>query len=383
MKLLRLPEAWRRELFCLRLRPFSKEVLRIRFLITVAVLIAFSNWLGHFLLIRYPDQLTLDAFAKTVPVRLARACTIVRIGSSDYEHLFRAQSPLPPQQLSDAISRILTLHPAVLAVDLDTSAARFAKLAIPTTSIPIVWARDAADETTVTALPVLGNRSPDPRDWGFVLVPYDPDWTIRRHPREIHIGARSWPSFHWAITEAFCRTTPSDQGCAKVERLRHSPGDLSMPLYHYHVTFPVVELGDLMQPGAIDANNALQGRIVLLGGYYSPCDRFATPFGVRQAVELIGSAVEAELDPQHQADIEGFATIIIELVLAITISWIHYLFRPRYALVVTFIMLGVIFLEGTYVAFRFAGYRMGIIPFVVGLWIEQTFESAEGAHRHS
>jgi CHASE2 domain-containing sensor protein len=192
-----------------------------------------------------------------------------------------------------------------------------------------------------------------------------------------------WPSLHWAVSKAFCRTIPDASVCAGVRAAQSSSAELHVSTYDAHYEFPIVELRDLLQEGVTDATNPLSGRIALLGGYYSQCDRYPTPFGMKPGVEIIGSAIETELATTPRIDIEGLETVGIELILAIVVAWIHHTFRPRYALLLTILVLSIVLIQASYEAFRFTAYRVGVIPFLVGIWIEQSFESAENAQRRS
>src|SRR5262249_46239416 len=146
MARLRMPVGWRDALLWSDRHSFLHDIIRVRFVITVAMLVGLSNLVGHLFLLQYPSQLTLDSFARNVPVRKARFCSIIRIGSVEYEQFFRAKSPIPFDRLNTAIMRVLALRPAVLGIDLDTSGKDFSAMKIPGAKTPVVWARDASTE---------------------------------------------------------------------------------------------------------------------------------------------------------------------------------------------------------------------------------------------
>ena len=127
----------------------------------------------------------------------------------------------------------------------------------------------------------------------------------------------------------------------------------------------------------------MKDKIVFLGGEYSSGDEHPTPFGIKYGVELIASAVEEELGGGGQQPLDVVASFILKAALAFLIAWFHHILRPRYAMIATILFLGSMVLAGSYIAFRFSGYRADFLPFLVGIWIEQLYEGSEHAQRHS
>jgi CHASE2 domain-containing sensor protein len=129
-------------------------------------------------------------------------------------------------------------------------------------------------------------------------------------------------------------------------------------------------------------DNPLRDKIVFLGGYYSTGDLHPTPFGTRAGVELVASAAEAELDPSKPGEMGQYAMYFLKVLLGIGVAACHHYLKPRYAMISIVGILGVMVFFGTFIAFYLTSYRANFVPFVLGLWIEQLYESSEKAHAH-
>jgi CHASE2 domain-containing protein len=370
---------WKNRFIYANRKSFIHELLHWRFLLTLTALLTLSSWLSHFWILQYAGLASMDVFATVQPTQVAERSRIVSIGEQEYETYFDARSPLEPQKLAWAIGKILELQPAVLAVDIDTSPSQYLHMAVPETKAPIVWARDArAVGGELRPKAVLGNRDVDPLHWGLAVLPYSLDWTVRTYPRMFRVGGRNWSSFHWAIVMAYCSGN-SDSQCPPKTDTEMDAGELSVPTFHHRYQIPNIPLADILVQGSLPPdNNPVRNKIVLLGGYYGS-DEHPTPFGPVRGVELIATAVESEFEPQGQ--MQNLTKYGLKIVLALLIAWLHHTLRPRYALLATLLFLGSLILAGSYIAFRVSAYRADFMPFLIGIWIEQQFESTERAHQ--
>jgi CHASE2 domain-containing sensor protein len=329
--------SWTQRILIPHREPFLRELLSLRFLISLVILMLVSSHLGHLWVFEYPGFITLDAFAANSPAKTAKYCRIVKIDSEDYNQYFGGVSPLDHDKLKCAIEKLLELGPAVIVVDFDTSAAKFADL----TSLGdrIVWARgaDVDAKGRVTPQPVLGVQS-GPFMSGLALFPRDPDWTVRESPRYVLANGKDpMPTLPWAAVEDFCRTT-SAAPCPTIQKLSATPdgegGVLDLQVFRNRYKFDSLNLQDLVfadktgQQACVSAwqgqkpslDNPLKDEIVFLGGYYSTGDVHPTPFGTQPGVELVAAAAEADLGPSNSTEMGTVGMYFLKILLGIGVA---------------------------------------------------------------
>lgn len=130
---------------------------------------------------------------------------IVRITDEDYQKYFVGKSPLDPARLHDIIDKIAAARPAVIAVDLDTSAEAFQSFQPGPDWPPVIWARGATysnvrGEHLVSG--VLGRDAPLV-PCGLVTLKLDSDGTIRRYARVYGTNAGPAPSLPEEVLKKF------------------------------------------------------------------------------------------------------------------------------------------------------------------------------------
>jgi hypothetical protein len=371
----------------------KKDIFRIRFLVTLLVLLPLSSWLAHLWVFEYAGIHSQEIFQKRISAIAAKSTHIVSIPLTDYQKLSEGGC-ITPEWLDETIRKILKYRPAVLAIDLDTSASQFQKLRKNWLHDGrLVWARDAADvihdgEPDLELLPVLGGSDSEPSHWGLALFPRSPDWTVRSYQRAFPVGTKYKPSFYWEVVSTFCQSKPDVDGCAGVNLLvqeqAESKGklgdtELSQPILHARYKFRITPVGDIFSSDdPVSDRNPMYDQIVLLGGFYSPGDRHPTPWGTESGVEIVGSAIEAELDPQG-VQMEELTKYVFKILLALLIAAMHNWLKPICALFGTVFVLGGLVLFGSFLVLFLAGYHADIVAFLVGIWIEQLYGSAEKA----
>jgi len=372
---------------------FWKTICRLRFLATLVVLILLSSLLSRSWTFEYAGLRSQEILQRAVSPVPAQFSRIVSISSEDYLDLFGERLEAP--ELRKAILRILDFNPAIVVVDLDTSARRFQQLRREldsTAQSRIVWARDVeerADNGDLELLPLLGDMDSSNLTWGLALFPRSPDWTVRLYRREFTIGTEQKPSIHWAAVKKFCdvaRLKPP--ACDHIQRdiqaVSLDDDELIVPVMHARYRFEPWHLGDVLDarkqamPRVAKAND-LDGKIVLLGGAYSTQDQHQTPFGIASGVEVVANAVEAELNPHGRRAITETSQIALKVLLALLVAGIHHFCRPFYALWFTMGVLVLLIASGSVLAGLFSGYRADFVPFLLGLLIDQLYTSAERA----
>ena len=375
---------------------FLRELTKPLFLVTLALLMLLSNVVGHLWFFEYPGLKSLDVFAASSLAKPAAYAQIVTVDSKDYQNYFGGISPLNGDKLGCAIRKIFELGPAVVVVDFDTLS----------TQVPrheafgerAVWARGATvgEDGRLDPLPILDNRLEDPPMWGLALVPEDRDGTIREFARYIESSDGRWlPSLHWAAAEAFCRVTSAACQYLPTNGKSGDKSTLDPAVFHRRYTFQTLRLRNFVAPSSDRSqacmgvwgskkapdDNPLRGKLVFLGGSYALSDRQPTPFGMMNGVEIAANAVEAEFDPAKPGLISVLVRLSVEILLAVIVAAVHHYLQPRYALVATMLVLVAAIFFGSFVVFYVGSYRASFAPLVVGIWIEQLFESAERAHK--
>jgi CHASE2 domain-containing sensor protein len=365
-------------------------VFRPCFLLTLVVLIVLSMLLSHIWAFEYAGVHSLEILQAAIPAVTAKYARIVSITPEDYREVFGEL--IDAAHLDLAIDRILEFDPALVVVDLDTSARRFRQLKQREKS-KVIWARDADEEIKghkleLSLRPVRGNMDSSGIYWGLALYPRSLDWTIRTYRRTYTVGTASKPALHWEAAIRFCDAngTRFMSACANVEAIARKEKDqaepsgdeLTVPILHARYAFEHWRLGDILTKtnAKASSNSDLARKIVLLGGSYSPQDRHQTPFAVLDGVEVVASAVEAELNPQGQREMGLGAEIVLKVFLALLIAVTHHFLRPSYALLATMGLLTFLIFFGSLVAAFFAAYRADFVPFLVGILIEQLYSSA-------
>jgi hypothetical protein len=387
------------------------ELNRLSFWITFFALLFLARWLNHFWIFEYPALFSLDRFAANKPAEPAEFSRVVTVTSDDYEGYFGGTSPLDKAKLRCAIDKLFELGPAVVVLDFDTSSPKFKGMSPPHPEA-LVWARgiDAGLPGTIVPAPVLGGEDSPSVHSGLALFPRSPDWTVRDYRKYLQTGDGHWePTLHWAAIDAYCRVMEARGEkagpCPLVANRSgetHAAEDLltSLALARRY-SFPPLYLDAFVKPSSTGVcettwgkrtpslDNPLHDKIVFLGGAYSPDDRHPTPFGVKTGVELMAMATESDFHPSWVESASWPITwaleiilFVVEVVLGLAVVWFYHKLYPRVALVAMFIVTCIAFVA-SYLLFWYLDYRASFVPFVIGMWIAQLYESTERAEKQA
>jgi hypothetical protein len=284
-----------------------------------------------------------------------------------------------------------------LGIDIDT-----AHVEIPPfhTLTKIVWARgiqvlrtlDSRAEEKISVSPdyLLGRSSPDVLA-GLAVAPVMPDWSIRAIPTCYEYDTNRVMT---TLIGALSRAAGQRVADCTTREARFEVG-----AYRIHYRFDRFTLRDFapqrLDKTALDrcqrgegewgseavATHPLNGKVVLLGGEYDPQDWHQTPFGLKPGVEILASLTEHLLRGTSAHDIEDRMEWAVKLVLALAIAWIHSRLRPMAALLLCLAGLSFLVLAGGFLAVYFTAYRAAMIPFLLGIFLEQVVTSAEKAQQ--
>jgi hypothetical protein len=206
---------------------------------------------------------------------------LVTIGAADRRQLFGSPGPLDPAVVKRLVQRIVDGGPAVLGVDLDTSAPGFATLrASPVgTAGNVVWARDLAtrDEgAAVRPRDVLGGADAPPPIRTALAVTLQEDGRLRWYARGIDTDAGRLRGLG-----------PVLAGSAN--------GDAAIRSIHFGTPERVEFPASVVLANGFDWGDRLRGRIVALGGRYDSTDVHATPLGIQDGIDVLASIAETEI----------------------------------------------------------------------------------------
>jgi CHASE2 domain-containing sensor protein len=360
------------------------------------ILYFLTNWMSQLWYFKYPEvynrDLIMQVASPSVPARYVR---VVSIDKQDLNRYF--SGTINESDLAGAIQRILKYNPAVLAIDFDTSGSHFRSLR--TLSDPrLVWARGAVAEDVdgqVRMLPdpVLGDELDPAANWGLALFPMNRDWAVRTYQRSFRVGSRLQPSFYWETASEYCRSANgrTQDHCPQVvaaDKAMQSGGttasDLTVDVNHSRYDIHTIQLRDLMPEDSsqdhdpVPEQNVLSGKVVVLGGSYTPQDKHATIFGVVDGENLIATAIESELNPQASKAVGFFTGLGINVFLTILISFYYYRYYPGWALLFSLATIALLFFLGPILCVM-VSYRTSSVSFALGILIEQLTRGADSS----
>jgi CHASE2 domain len=327
-----------------------------------------------------------DALQRAWPVGQARYCKVVSITAGDYKKRFAGTSPLDPVELKSVISRLLEFQPAVLAIDIDTSAPRFATVSrdLRLGSTRIVWARP--DPGGIPG-PIWGHPEEDPRYSGVGYYLRDLDGKHRLFERTVPNGSRSLDTLHWAVVKAYCESdregAPGGEEAPAVcssrviqERTEVPP---ARPRFREYDELPH-QLKDVLGTLAPGTGNMLQGQVVILGGEYDERDRLETPIGQQFGDLIIGELVEAELRGDIIRDLPRWAGYVIELAIGLLVLRLYGLYsrRPNRA-VLSVGIFGVVAAASAIGAYYLGKFWLDAGVFLLAIAIEHHVEAVRNA----
>lgn len=391
---------------------FGKRLLRAVPLIALVILLTFllerSGWLRSF------EAAALDTFILLREPLEDKNVVIVGITDDDYKEYFGERSPLDPNRLKDIIDSIAKGHPAVIGVDLDTSAEIFRQLQPSPPPPVVVWARngkrvtgdgaggqgqrlDRSDAEQGKPLPrllslfkfederfqvsnVLGRGGSNVTS-GVAIVPLDNDSAVRRYRRHFKTTESAMPvadSFSWAVVKEYGKSTghivkesaESEEGWA----LNFAVAPHSFKAINIH------ELRDRSDtPGWAGGRGPLKDKIVLLGGLYSTSrDQHYTPTGPRYGVELLAYAIESDLQGKTLKPPSKYLLWLGELLVGFGLILVHTRFkhRPR-SLRYSIIAVPLLGLLASFLLFSSLALWALFLPVLLAVLIQQLHEDLQ------
>lgn len=305
---------------------------------------------------------------------------IVEITDDDYASLFGSTSPLAPSVLRRALDAIALGRPALIGVDLETEPS--AIMAHPPSSDEapwptVVWVGDSGDDDSVD----YATASAD--------VPRDHDGVVRRYLR-LHDGPNgpaTIDSFPWAIVREYRCSTEGDEVCRKLAR-GPSDNDILLNFAGEGYDFLRLSLGSVLSASEGEAwrtqHGPLAGRIVLLGGTFRQArDRFVTPVGERDGVQIMAQAVESELHGQGIRTMHHAFVFALEILCGIAVVLLHRgLTRHSFKLAFYSSLIGVplLALSASLLVFYSTAMWASFVPVFAAVVIHELYETGASDH---
>lgn len=362
---------------------FGRHLLRAAPVLLGSFLIVHAVFGGVWLL--SADAAALDSFLLLRAPRHAGRVALVVIDEVDYRERFHARSPLDPTALQEVLNAIAAGRPALVGVDLDTSAPVFTSLRVPP-GIRVVWARGAREVQPgqLEPQPALGGS--DPPDTGIAGVVPDSDGVVRRYLRSFPIPGGT--TFNWAIARSVatpCLRRELAQEDAEPPLSHGEPvaflydfagGAASLPRYPARLV-----LDGARNPEAWGRSGPLTGRIVLLGGtYLAARDRHVTPVGPLAGVDLVALAVESDLSCRGVRDAAHWVGGLLDLASGTLLVYLHHLSMRRQwplrgVLLLSLVAIPVLAVAASAIVFHTAGYWLSSLPLLLGVLLHQLYET--------
>ncbi len=360
-----------------------------KFLLVILVLAWVSHWLserGVFRLTEAQVQAALDVAQHARPAPLVPEIVVVPITADDLRQHFGDQ--ITAENLFPVLTTLDALHARTVVVDLDTSGPGFRNKEVPPLShARVVWAHGAEavwntpqGRWQYASYPALGGGRE--MAWsGVAVLEGSDDGIVDQYPRCVETTqAVPVPTLHWAAVAAY-RSELASTLCAAAHGASPVSGHADVTRLnqlHNRYTFKQMPLAVLQQARGTDA--VVRDRLVLLGGMFSRADRHRTPLGTKWGWELQAAAMAATLEELQHGDHAvpaWWPLLLIELALGLAIHWMHHKLRRWVAFWGTLGVLSVVVLYAAVLAAQWSGFRMALVPFLIGIWLHQLVESGE------
>jgi CHASE2 domain-containing sensor protein len=330
----------------------------------------------------------------------------------------------------EAIDYLGLARPAVIIVDLDTTNTLYAHAPLDSHGVPIVWARGAKVEKTrerpkrsiselwrrpplfVTPKPFLGGKfdrhvngglPPEPAS-GVALMPADSDHVVRSYLRTFDVKQEegepsSIDSLPWAATKSYCHyceAHPEDPLGIGVDRAKSILGSEEKSreeergqIFNFSYDpsrFRQIAFSDFVEQNRQKLwpreRSPLQGRVVILGGQFAQArDMHFTPVGERFGMEMVAEAVDGEIEHQFIDKMAIGRAILLELGVGLVLVWVHWWLHRPWAVYAMTLLIVVLSIICSLIAFHTAAFWFNFVTVYVGLWIHLLWDSTQDGRR--
>jgi len=382
----------------------------MRFVVVLAGLAWGSHWLSERGVLHLTEaqlQAALDIVQRERPASLVEEIVVVPITEDDLTVRFGDQ--VTADKLFPVLTQLDALGARTVVVDIDTSGPGFRNEDVPHLHhARVVWAHGAEavhwnqqkERWQYRVYPAVGGRQ---MAWsGVAVLEGSGDGIVNRYPHCVETDAAVFvPTLHWAAVAAY-RGQSANTLCENVGA-RTIPGhDEVIRINQLHNRYAFKEVPLAVVEHASGEDPVVRDRLLVLGGKYSRADRHRTPFGPKWGWELQAAAMAATLeDVKHAREgeharetepawwprqliefllglvIRWWPLLLIEFLLGLVIRWMHQKLRWWLAVGGTLFVLSVVVLYAAELAAQWSGFRMALVPFLIGIWLHQLVERGE------
>jgi CHASE2 domain-containing sensor protein len=358
--------------------PLWKQLLRRA--VAIAFCIALMLLFGRLSLVHKLEPVISDAVMRITPAPDASPVAVVTITEGDYGEMFGHTSPLNPAELSKLIGLIAKGQPAVIGVDIDTSAPQFKRFQLDPAArkTPIVWEREVREipehiDDTPEPLDILGGMPGlDPsRTFTGIALLLDEEGVTRQYRQLIKTTAGELPSFPWQIAAVFRKR---EGGGSESERTIQFWRDTS-----HRVRLSASKVAELAT--GWPQSSPVRGKVVLLGGSYLDQDRHETPIGRINGVDVMANVLETELVKGGGDEVPGKASLLLlDVFESFALITLFHVLSMRMALLWSILFIPVVAVLCSFAGYHNAGQWWRFVPILLGLVL---FEVYEHYRRHA
>jgi CHASE2 domain-containing sensor protein len=332
---------------------------------------------------RHLENANLDIWLlakKPVP---SKDVFVVSITDDDYRNLFHATSPLQQDVVQQIVTAITAAGAKTIGVDLDTAEwdpGRAAALEALPGHVPVVWAREYSEDAEDGKLERVLGGAGEGVCYGLPSYTPDEDGVIRRYEPVLHTrNGRAEVSFARRIA-GNCEEPKTPEGEAGgEEKLINFIGDRRA---FDHLSSAALLTLSAVPGWSSGAQNPLRGKIVLLGGTFRAArDKFFTPVGRMDGVDILAHTVHSELPGGEVPRPGGLFFFVVDLLLGVAlVSGVWFL--PRgWALPAIFLGVPVLAFVASWATFQSVGYFASFVPVLGGVLLHEMIEHFH-EHRH-
>jgi CHASE2 domain-containing sensor protein len=328
----------------------------------------------------------LDLALQLRPLASSTHVVLVSITDADYSTLFDASSPLNRDVLASLLTAVARGRPALIAVDLETEPLSMEVRVHGRGGIewpPVFWALTGRVHEGVF------HPSSDPTaletHFAAAVIPQDRDGVVRRYRRAFRLERGQIDSLPWRITRAFCERSPgAAPACPRlISEAVDDSDELLLNFTGDRFAFSRISASDVIAaaegPGWQVAG-PLRDKIVVIGGEYEASRDFhVTPVGTLAGLEVVGQAIESELQGGGIRVADEFLMLGLEILGGFMIAFFHHHFRVRTAMLLSLVGVPLIALGSSWLAF-FSFSRWGnFVPVLLAVLVHELYEDAKKA----
>ena len=340
----------------------------------------------HTWFFRHMENSNLDVWLGAKAPAASDRVFVVSITDDDYKELFNSTSPLKPQQVQKIIEANAESGACRIGVDLDTSewsANDVAGLAAVTQGKPVIWAREYLEDDSPTGKndehkaennshmgKVLGVDG-DAVCSGLPAYLPDEDGVIRHYEPMVAMPGDA-PKFSFAARMvAGCGPKKPEGRGAGEGKLINFLGDPK--------AFGHLSAGALLKlaktEGWKGTKNPLNGHFVLLGGAFRAArDKFYTPSGRMDGVDIIAHTIVSELHGGEVKSPDSTFFFAVDVALGLCLVAGGWLLPRKWALPAMIAIVTVAAFLASWVAFQSFGYFASFVPVLGGVLTHELFE---------